>query len=164
MTGSFEVRFVLPSGTEPVSSESGNPVIGIEQDRPLASFIYTSPLTSYMGNWTVTFDVVSLRNFFILQVVSIAALASLFIVSMVIAPKSKFLKRLGLPIPSAAAFTLLSINILQFLTLGGFSLRLFSQILFIIEVLLVVGIVAVNILKHRKRDAAQDKSMTYDYE
>ena len=164
VTGSFEVRFMLPSGTEPVSSESGSPVIGIDQDRPVASFVYDSPLTLSSGKWTVAFDVISLRNLFVLQAFSVLALFVLIVFSWRVDPASKLARILGVPTPVASVVPILVANIFPFFTLGGLSLRLFFQILFLAELLLAIGIVAITLYKYRKQGSASDTTKMYDYE
>ena len=158
MTGSFEVRFLLPSGTEPVPSEGEKPVLGTEQDRQVVSFVYNSPLTLPSDKWTIMFDVTSLKNFFVLQACSIVALIALLVVSKIFEPESKLARRLGLSIPVGLAFPILGTSIFQFLTLGGLNLRLFFQVLFVIELLLAVGITAITLFKYGKQDSASDTS------
>ena len=41
LTGNLEIKFILPEGTDPIPSESGNPTIGTENGRPTASYVYT---------------------------------------------------------------------------------------------------------------------------
>jgi len=47
ITGNVEIKFLLPPDAEPLISESGNPIIGLEGNRPVARFVYNSPGTLF---------------------------------------------------------------------------------------------------------------------
>lgn len=145
ITGNVEVRFILPTGAEPLVSESGNPTIGLEGDRPVALFVYNSPKTLSPSGWRVVYDIVSLRSFFWLEVVS---LISLLLISVVIVvfnlPSGVIIAFL-----TSALGIILPTNVISFLGLGGS--KPFFIVLFVVEVVLFSVIVTASARKLGKK-------------
>jgi len=115
LTGNLEITFILPKGTNPLKSESGNPEIGIENDRPTATFTYNSPKTISPSRWHVIYDVISVRNYFWLAVFSIVfSILTIILLLFVNIPSTH--KLIFELVPGTG---LMITSILNFLGLGG---------------------------------------------
>jgi hypothetical protein len=126
LTGSLEVKFILPNNSELMAFESGNPSIGLEGNRPTASFVYNSPITFPSRSWTIYYEIVPLRNYFVIVVFSLLFIG-IFIVLL------KFLKigsKAFIGILTAGISPFMVWNIGVFLTLGGFELTLTALFIF----------------------------------
>lgn len=145
ITGNVEIKFILPIGSQPLTSESGNPTIGLEENRPVARFVYNSPGTLLPCTWQVFYDITSLRNFFWISVISIPVLLgiALMIVVFKLSPNA-ILVLFGL-----ASSVIFVVIVPYFLILGGFTssfLLLFAGVL-----LSFATIIAASIWKLRKK-------------
>lgn len=149
ITGNVEVKFILPSGAQPLISESGGPTIGLEEDRPVARFVYNSPKTLSPSRWRVVYDLIPLRNFFWLEMISFVILLSILVVTIAFKlvrgarPWPSWLLRVFIPIGLA----LITPNVIFFYGLGGskpFFIALFvgEVILFFLICLIIMASVA----------------------
>ncbi len=119
ITGNVEIKFILPVDAAPIVSENDNASIGVENNRPTVSFIYNSPGTLSSNYWPITYDIIPLRNYFILAVISIAVLIATIIL-IVKLPYNNIQSGLGLIGVSAIMIW----NIKDFIGLGGLEITL----------------------------------------
>lgn len=136
LTGDVEVKFILPEGSEPLIPESGNPLIDTEGNRPVGRFIYSSIEEIYQGSWRVVYDITSLKNFFILEVVSIAVLVTFFVGSFRLSEKMR------IQVVRIVFSLLILSNLVYLVNLGAF--KTFFIALFLIEVLISILIFFVS--------------------
>jgi len=148
LTGNVEMKFILPSGADISHNENSNFTVGVEGDRPTAVFVYNAPGTMPPTQWSVTYDLIPLRNYFWLVVICISLLIAVIAVVVILVVILKLranslqsgLELLGV---FGVVSTLMIWNIQGFLSLGGFEntltwLFIVSIILWIMSMVIVV--------------------------
>jgi hypothetical protein len=91
LTDSFQVEFILPSGTEPFSVGGDQPAFGSTEDnRRTATFVYNSPTSLPANKWIVMFDIISFKDFFTYLVINIVGLSVAVVVLAIVTKIYKF--------------------------------------------------------------------------
>jgi len=135
LTGNVEVKFILPSGSDISHPENSNLTVGVEGGRPTAVFVYNAPGTMGPTQWSVTYDLIPLRTYFWLAVISICLLIVVIAIAFILKLPSTSLQT-GLELLGVSG--LMIGNIQAFFSLGGFQnpfteLFIFSIILWLVS-------------------------------
>lgn len=88
LTGNFEIKFILPESSEIYYPPNSNFTVGVEDKRPFAVFVYNAPETILPETWSIQYELVPLRVFFWIAVISLVILL-VFLGAILWVPYSK---------------------------------------------------------------------------
>jgi hypothetical protein len=152
LTGNVEMEFILPSGADISYNENSNFTVGVEGGRPTAVFVYNAPETMLPTQWSVTYDLIPLRNYFWLVVISIFLLIAVIAIMVILKLPANSLQS-GLELLGVSG--LMIWNIQDFLSLGGFENTLTG--LFIVSIILWFMSIVISAWKTHARSEENNR-------
>jgi len=126
ITGNVEIKFILPPGAQISTGESGSPEVGVEDGRPVALFVYNSPITVSPSRWHVIYEMIDQRNLFLLEMGSLISFGILGILLAVL--QSRVARKLISVLTSVVFIPVLLLNV-QVYTGIGWSKPIFLYLL-----------------------------------
>jgi len=118
ITGDITVKFLLPNGAQILKKESGNPEVGVEKDRPIGLFVYSSPSTLSQSSWHIMYEMTNQRNLFWLESATLASFLVALVLVLILLLKFSQGSLAVLGIIGGLLSPLLVLNVSQFMSIG----------------------------------------------
>jgi len=131
LTANVIMEFILPSGSDISLPANSNLTVGVEEGRPTAVFVSNAPGTMEPTQWSVTYDLIPLRTYFWLAIISVCLLIVVIAIAFILKLPPTSLQT-GLELLGISG--LMIANIQAFFSLGGFQ-NPFTE-LFIVSIIL----------------------------